>query len=325
MWCGASGAERKLEAMENFRLRVFRTVARHMNFRLASEELLLTQPAVTQQIKALESELGVALFERAAGRVTLTTAGEALLPYAERLAALAAEAQEAVSSAVGGAAGTLAIGASQTIGQYLLPKLIAGFLREFPRVTVTVQGGNTQTVLEALAQHTVQIALIEGPAMRRDVHVEPFMEDHMVCVVPAGHEWADEEISVDALRDASFIIRELGSGTRRTLEHALEEAGLRLKDLHIGMTADSTEGQLSAVEAGLGIGFVSRWAVRNQLALGTLRIARVSGLKLARKFSLATLAGPEPTGVAGAFRRFVLERAEQHAPRTTGRARAANG
>ena len=309
--------------MENFRLRVFRAVARHLNFRLAAEELLLTQPAVTQQIKALESELGVALFERAGGHVSLTAAGEVLLPYADRLAGLAAEAQEAVASSVGGAAGTLAIGASQTIGQYLLPKLIAGFVREFPRVSVTVHGGNTQTVLEALAQHTVQIALIEGPAMRRDVHVEPFMEDHMVCVVPAGHEWADEEVPVTALRDASLVIRELGSGTRRILEQALEQAGLRLKDLRIGMTADSTEGQLSAVEAGLGIGFVSRWAVRNQLALGTLRIARVKGLKLGRKFSIATHTGPEPTGAAGVFRRFVLERAEQHAPRTTGRARAA--
>src|SRR5579864_550578 len=100
--------------MENFRLRVFRAVARHLNFRVASEELLLTQPAVTQQIKALESELGVALFERAGGRVTLTPAGETLLPYAERLAALSDEARAAVASSMGGTAGSLAVGASQT-------------------------------------------------------------------------------------------------------------------------------------------------------------------------------------------------------------------
>src|SRR5580698_10285668 len=122
--------------MENFRLRVFRAVARHLNFRLAAEELLLTQPAVTQQIKALESELDVALFERAGGHVALTLAGAALLPYAGRLAALSAEAREAVIAATGNTAGALAVGASQTIGQYLLPRLIAGFLREFPRVAV---------------------------------------------------------------------------------------------------------------------------------------------------------------------------------------------
>jgi DNA-binding transcriptional LysR family regulator len=308
--------------MENFRLRVFRAVAKHLNFRVASEELLLTQPAVTQQIKALELELGVALFERAGGRVTLTAAGDVLLPYAEKLAAMSAEARAAVVAAMGGTAGALAVGASQTIGQYLLPRLIAGFRREFPLVEVTVEGGNTQAVLEALAEHRVQVGLIEGPALRRDVLVEGFMEDHMVCVVPAGHEWADEEVSVEALQGATVVTRELGSGSRRIVEQALEKAGVRVRDLRVGMTSDSTEGLLSAVEAGLGIGFVSRWAVRNQLALGTLRVARVKGLKLGRMFSIVTMAGPEPVGAAGAFRRFVLERAEQLTPRATGQAQA---
>jgi DNA-binding transcriptional LysR family regulator len=167
--------------MENFRLRVFRAVARHLNFRIAAEELLLTQSAVTQQIKALESEMDVPLFDRAGGRVSLTPAGAALLPFADRLAALAAEAREAVAAANGSSAGRLALGASQTIGQYLLPGLIAGFLEQNPKVDISVIGGNTQTILEALVEHRVQLCLIEGPAMRRDVQVEPFMEDHMVC------------------------------------------------------------------------------------------------------------------------------------------------
>lgn len=114
--------------MESFRLRVFRAVARHLNFRLAAEEVLLTQPAVTQQIKALESEFSVALFERAGGRVKLTPAGEALLPYAERLATISAEAREAVMATTGGTAGRLVVGASQTIGQYLLPRVIAAVM-----------------------------------------------------------------------------------------------------------------------------------------------------------------------------------------------------
>ncbi len=125
-----------------------------------------------------------------------------LLPFAERLAALAEEAREAVAAATGDHAGRLALGASQTIGQYLLPKLIAGFLQENPRIQISVMGGNTQTILEALVEHRVQLCLIEGPAMRRDVRVEPFMEDHMVCVVPSGHEWADEEVDVKQLTQA---------------------------------------------------------------------------------------------------------------------------
>jgi LysR family transcriptional regulator, transcriptional activator of the cysJI operon len=306
--------------MENFRLRVFRAVAHRLNFRMAAEELLLTQSAVTQQIKALESELDVPLFDRAGGRVSLTPAGIALLPFAEKLAVLSEEARDAVAATAGGSAGRLALGASQTIGQYLLPKLIAGYLQENPKVEISVLGGNTQTILEALVEHKVQLCLIEGPAMRRDVQVEPFMQDHMVCVVPAGHEWADEEIDVKELQQAKLVTRELGSGSRRIVEQSFEKAGLDLKKLRLVMTFDSTEGLLSAVEAGLGIAFVSRWAVRNQLALGTLKLARVRGLDLARMFSLATVAGPEPAGLTRSFHRFVLERAEQLAPRPTGKA-----
>ena len=160
--------------MENFRLRVFRAVARHLNFRMAAEELLLTQSAVTQQIKALESELDAPLFDRAGGRVVLAPAGACLLPFAERLATLAQEAREAVAAVTGAQAGRLALGASQTIGQYLLPKLVATFLRENPNIQINVMGGNTQTILEALVEHRIQLCLIEGPAMRRDVQLEPF-------------------------------------------------------------------------------------------------------------------------------------------------------
>ena len=308
--------------MENFRLRVFRAVARHLNFRMAAEELLLTQPAVTQQIKALESELATPLFERSGGRVSLTPAGTALVPYAERLAELTNEARQAVAAAVGATAGALAIGASQTIGQYLLPRLVAGFLAAHPRVELALSGGNTQTVLDDLRAHRIQVALIEGPALAADFRITPFMEDHLVCVVPPDHEWIDREVTLEDLRRMPLVMREQGSGSRRVAEQAFERAGLALRELKLGLTFDSTEGLLSGVEAGLGIAFVSRWAVRNQLALGTLRVARVKGLTLSRMFSLATVAGPEPSGTAGAFWRFVLERAEGLAPRATGRVRS---
>ena len=130
----------------------------------------------------------------------------------------------------------------------------------------------------------------------------------MVLVVPAGHDWADHEIALDTLRDHPLLVREFGSGSRRVVEQALAAAGLKPKSLRIGMEIDSTEGLLSAVEAGLGVAFVSRWAVRNQLALGTLKLARVTGLQLSRRFSMAWPAGPEPTGAVGAFRTFLLSR-----------------
>lgn len=309
--------------MENFRLKVFRTVARQLNFSRAAEELLLTQPAVTQQIKALEEECGVPLFDRTGGHITLTAGGEALLPYAEKLKVLSDEALASVVATSGDNAGSLAIGASQTIGQYLLPNLMAGFLKENPRITITARSGNSDEMLEELVAHRIQLALIEGPATRRDVHHEAFMEDHMVLVVPASHEWADQEIELDMLKKAPMLMREFGSGSRRIVENALVEAGLKKKELHTTMELDSTEGLLSAVEAGLGVTFVSRWAVRNQLSLGTLKLARVRGLKLSRMFSMVYPAGPEPGAIPGAFRKFLLSRGMESMPRSTGLQRKA--
>lgn len=309
--------------MENFRLKVFRIAARHLSFRRAADELLLTQPAVTQQIKALEDEYGVPLFDRTGGHIALTASGQILLPFAERLKAISDEAFEAVAKVAGSHAGRLAIGASQTIGQYLLPNFVAAFLRQHPRLEITATSGNTDEIVAALTAQKIQIALIEGPALRKDIKTEAFMEDQMVLVVPAGHEWAEHEIDLAELKTASLLTRELGSGSRRVVEQALRKAGLNKKELRTSMELDSTEGLLSAVEAGLGVTFVSRWAVRNQLALGTLRIARVRGLKLSRMLSLAYPSGPEPTGNAGAFRRFILAESFQLRFRVTGRTPAA--
>jgi DNA-binding transcriptional LysR family regulator len=160
-------------------------------------------------------------------------------------------------------------------------------------------------MLEALAAHRIQLALIEGPSLRNEIHLEPFMEDRMVLVVAASHEWAGQEIPLDNLRHSPLLMREFGSGSRRIVEQALAKAGLKMKDLRTTMELDSTEGLLCAVEAGLGVTFVSGWAVRNQLALKTLAVARVRGLKLRRQFSLAYPAGPEPRGNVNAFRRFI--------------------
>ena len=180
-------------------------------------------------------------------------------------------------------------------------------------------GGNTQTILEALVEHRVQLCLIEGPPMRRDVQLEPFMEDHMVCVVPAGHEWADGEIDLKQLHEATLVARELGSGSRRIVEQALEKAGLEVKNLRLAMTFDSTEGLTERGGSRFGDCLCVALGGAQPARAGNPELARVRGLNLARMFSLATVAGPEPAGIARTFHRFVLERAEQLAPRATGR------
>ncbi|MFZ0518260.1 MAG: LysR substrate-binding domain-containing protein [Acidobacteriaceae bacterium] len=236
--------------------------------------------------------------------------------------AISDEAYEAVISTARQPAGNLALGASQTIRQYLLPQLVAAFLRENPRISITATSGNTDEMLVALTAGQIQLALVEGPGLRKDVHIEPYMEDHMVLVVPASHEWADHEIEINQLKHEHLLMREFGSGSRRVVETALSKDGLKKKELKTTTELDSTEALLSAVEAGLGVTFVSRWAVRSQLALGTLRLARVRKLRLSRMFSLAYPLGPEPSGNAGVFRRFMLHRSTELLPRVTGKARS---
>lgn len=141
--------------MENFRLKVFRCVAKHLNFRRAAEELLLTQPAVTQQVHTLEEEIGAALFDRAGGRVKLTATGELLRGYAERLAVLSNEALEAIAAANGTAAGELVVGASQTNAQFILPRVLGAFQREHPKLRIRAVSHNTEDVLEALVERSI--------------------------------------------------------------------------------------------------------------------------------------------------------------------------
>ena len=304
-----------MPTLENFRLHVFRIVAKHLNFSRAGEELLLTQPAVTQQIKTLEEELGTSLFDRGGGHIQLTAAGRTLLTFAQKLSSLSQEAVQAIAATSDQLSGELAIGASQTIAQYILPSLIAEFRKSYPKVHITSVSGNTDRMLDALVAGSVQIALIEGPERRSDVRVEPFMQDQMVLVVPASHEWAGQEVTSTMIRKEPLLLREIGSGSRRVIEYALADAGLKLKDMHVSMELDSTEGLLSAVEAGLGVAFASAWAVRRQLALGTLKLAYANKLSLDRCFSLARVSGPTLRGNAEAFRSLLLSPALQTSPK----------
>jgi DNA-binding transcriptional LysR family regulator len=175
--------------LENFRLKVFRTVAQHLSFRKAAEHLFLTQPAVTLQIKALEDDLGARLFERGPKGVSLTPQGSLLLGYAQKMASLVAEAEQKIASEDGKISGEFAVGVSTTIAQYVLPRLIGAFLAEHPRVKLSLHSGNTEEIVQLLLDEKVSVGLIEGPARHREVRTEPFMEDELVLIVPVDFEF----------------------------------------------------------------------------------------------------------------------------------------
>lgn len=293
--------------LENFRLKVFRTVAEHLNFRKAAEHLFLTQPAITLQVKALEDDLGVRLFDRAGSRVSLTPQGSRLLGYANKIATLVSQAEQELGSADGKVSGELTLGVSTTIAQYVLPRLLGAFLEEHPRVQFSLHSGNTGEIVQLLLANKLSIGLIEGPARDRGIRTEPFMQDELVLIMPPS--FASDEMSRAQLLSSVLLMREQGSGSRRVVELALDHAGLKLKSFKNVMNLDSTEAIKSAVEVGLGVGFVSRWAISKELELGALKVAEVTGLKVDRHFSLISRTGPGPHGPASAFRTFALERA----------------
>lgn len=293
--------------LENFRLKVFRTVAEQMNFRKAAERLFLTQPAVTLQIKALENDLGVRLFDRAAGRISLTQQGVVLLGYANKMANLVSEAERELGTGLGTVSRELSLGVSTTIAQYVLPRLLGAFLDEHPSVQFSLRSGSTSDVVQLLLDDKVSIGLIEGPARDRGVRMEPFMEDELVLITPPNFEF--DALSRSQFVASSLVMREQGSGNRRVVETALEKAGLKLSSFRKVMDLDSTEAIKSAVEVGLGVAFVSRWAISKELELGVLKVAQVNGVRVTRNFSLISRRGPEPQGAAGALRTFALGRA----------------
>ena len=293
--------------LENFRLKVFRAVAQHLSFREAAKHLFLTQPAVTLQVKALENDLGVRLFDRSANGISLTRQGSVLLAYANKLAQLVSEAEQALTTNDGEPSGELSLGASTTIAQYVLPWLLRAFLDENPRVQVSLQSGNTREIVRLLLEDKVSLGLIEGPARDRGVHVERFVEDELVLITPLN--FGPERLSCHELAESTLLLREHGSGSRQVVQSALEKAGLKLKSFKKVMELDSTEAIKSAVEVGLGVGFVSRWAISNELELGLLKITPVDGIRVTRHFTLISRTGPGPQGLVDAFRAFTLKRA----------------
>ena len=300
-----------MASLENFRVVVFRAVAEQSSFRKAAEELYLTQPAVSLQVKALEEDLGVQLFDRTGTKINLTKAGRVLLECAQQTSVLLSQAESDIAALSGEHAGQLALGASTTIAQYVLPRLLSEFCREHPRFHPTLISGNTEHIVEAVEKQKIALGFIEGPARSRDVKTEPFLEDELVLIASTAHELSERNsVSCSDLASIPLLLRERGSGTRHVIEMALERQGVKRSSLRIVMELDSTEAIKSAVEAGLGIGFVSRWAMVTDLRLGSsFKIIDVDGVQMKREFLIAFASSPEPSGLAIEFRRFLIARA----------------
>jgi len=265
-------------------LRVFVTVAEKKNFSRAAEALSLTQPAISQQIHTLEEFYGTKLFERTSKRVELTRAGETLLPYAMQILDLGAVAKDAVDELTGTVSGRLTIGASFTIGEYLLPALIAEYTREYPTVELAMLIGNTEEIGEKLLDLSVDVAVVEGRLVHRHLQLTPMAEDELVLIASPTHPLAAKrEVNAAQLHGELFILREEGSGTRMVAEEALLSIGVTPKRV---ISLGSTQAIKETIEAGLGLALLSKWCVRKEVRNGTLSALSVTGIASKRPLSM---------------------------------------
>lgn len=294
--------------IENFKLKVFRVLADTMNFRRAADELHLTQPAVTAQIKSLEESLGIALFDRIGREIKLTPAGETLLEYVRQIEALTNDAIAAMAPFGGQEGAELSIGASHTIAVYLLPKLLPGLVAEWPRLQIHILSGSTNEILRALTAHQIGIGFIEAPAFRPDLKIETFGQDELALIVRPDHRWTKKRILKAAeLVQEPILLREMGSGMRHFVEEYLEQNGVLRQQLRTSIDMNSTEGIISAVEAGMGVGFVPCLAVEKALKLGSVKAVALENGPIRRQLSMALLNGPEPKGPIGLLLEMLRE------------------
>ena len=282
-------------------LRTFAAVAERGSFSAAAQALGITQPAVSQQIQALEREIGEPLIDRSRRRVRLTERGEAVHRHAARMLALDEEFARELRSEDGELTGSLVVGSSTGLGEHLLPLLLGGFRREHPQVAVSLRVEATATVIQRVADRELELGVVGAELPHRSLVYEPFLTDRIVLAVPPGHRFAGRSVSLEELCAEPLIVMQQGAGVRTVIEEELRRAGIRPRDLRVEMELGLQESAKAAVEAGYGVSFVSQLAVRRELELGTLATAEVAGIDPVRDFSTVRPAGRPPDRLAEAF------------------------
>ena len=281
-------------------MRVFITVADKKNFSKAAKALSLTQPAVSFQIQTLEQYYQTMLFDRVNRHVKLTAAGELLLDYAVHMNNLQAELERNMQQLTGYVKGELLIGASTTIGEYILPYVVGSFKQDYPDVNVTIQIMNTNDITNAVKNRTFDLGVVEGPIdvtecicgcndenAQQTLTAQNFLEDELVLAIPSNHPLAEKtSITLEELKDLPYITREPGSGSRLIFEQALIDADFDIEDLNIIMELGSTTSIKSAIMGGLGVSTISKWAVQDLVKAGKVAVLNIEGLTLKRSFNI---------------------------------------
>ena len=292
-------------------LRVFLKVAEHEHITHASEELILSQPAVTKTIQHLEQEVGLELIERHGRRIVLTHAGRVLQGYARRLFAFEREMEDALGALRDVDAGEITLAASTTTGVYLLPPIVARFHARYPQVSLRMSILNSSEIIEQTLDWNLDIGLVEGEAatLPGGLKVEVFAHDNLVLIVAPSHRWSKvPSLSPESLREGALLLREQGSGIREVIEHALSQHGVQVRPL---LTVPDNEAIKQMVMSGLGAAIVSALAVQRELVSGDLIRVPIDGLDLRPELSIVQRVDKQLSRAAQAFCSFIRSSDEE--------------
>ena len=305
--------------MDLRQLLTFRTVVDKGSFSQAAEELEVSQPAVSFQIRALEDRLGHRLLDRSGRRVRLTEAGEVVYRYARRMIGLEAELEREMGEIGTRVSGRLVLGSSTGPGEVLLPRLLGAFHAAHPEVKVSLVVSDTQTVCERVLDDELELGVVGAARAQRGLVFEPFVRDELVAIVPPGHPLAARgSVTLEELAAEPMLIQQEGSGVRSVVEGALRENGVRDRDLKVAMELGLQQSVKAAVLDGYGITVISRLAVERELADGSLVALALEGSGLERSFFAVRHAGRTPKRVTQTFVDFArAELGDMAAPAST--------
>ena len=291
----------------DFRLLVFKTVAQKGSFTKAADELSISQPAVSKHINELETQLGGPLFIREIGKITLTEKGEKLLEYSKRILYLYRCINEELTQNGERFSGTLSIGASSTISQYVLPEIVARFKNEHPEIKITIKSGNSEQIEKMLTYGEIDFGIIEGRSNKAGLHYEHFADDEIVLVCADRNENKElTELTLEKLSCLPLVIREYGSGTLDVIEHAIELHGKSLKNMNIEIQFGSTESIKRYLSNSESFAMISISAIRSELKERKLKVIEIKDLEIFREFRFISKQG-DHSKLSELFKQFCLK------------------
>ena len=292
--------------MSDFRLKVFYSVAKNLSFTKASQELFVSQPAITKHIRELESLYQTRLFNRLGNKISLTESGYVLLEHCERILSEYRKLEYDMHLLHNEYNGQLRLGASTTIAQYVLPPILARFTEKYPKITVSLIDTNSRNIEQALQEHDIDLGMVEGVFRLPNLKYEPFLHDELVPVVCASSPLAAKDsLSLDELREVPLVLRERGSGTLDAIEMALSEQGLKLSSMNVRLHLGSTESIKLFLENSDCMGIVSIRSICKELAAGTFRVVEIKDMPMLRDFCFVQLQGQEG-GLSQAFMNYMF-------------------